>query len=211
MTAGRAAALTLLALAACAPTAPAPEPPPGPPPALATPNGPSCAAALDEAGARWEPAPDRSGPGRCRLADAVQLSHAGVALDQPATLACAMAERLLAFEREVVEPAARKHFGRALTRIRQIGTYSCRVRPDGRTISQHAFGMAIDIAGFDLEGGIRIDVADSWRARGARSAFLHEVAAGACRMFDVVLTPNSDRFHQNHLHLDLGKDKRCDA
>jgi hypothetical protein len=210
VTAGRAAALVLLAIAACAPVPP-PEPPPAPPPPVAAPAGPSCAAALDAAGARWEPAPDRSGPGRCRLADAVQLSSAGVALDQPATLACAMAERLLAFEREVVEPAARRHFGRALTRIRHFGAYSCRARPDGRTISQHAFGMAIDIAGFDLEGGIRVDVGTAWRDRGARGAFLREVAAGACRMFDVVLTPKSDAFHQNHLHLDLGRDRRCDA
>jgi hypothetical protein len=203
----RASALAAaLALGACA----AP-PEPDPPPPVAAPAGPSCAAALEAAGARWEPEADRIGPGRCRLVEAVRLAHGRAALDQPLPLACAMAERWLEFERDVLAPAAERHFGAAPARVRVFAGYSCRTRPNSRVISQHAFGNAIDIAGFDLAGGTRIDVGRHWRDRGARGAFLREVARGACRLFAVVLTPDSDAHHQDHFHFDIGPDRRCDA
>ena len=31
----------------------------------------------------------------------------------------------------------------------------------------------------------------------------------ACRRFSVVLTPNSDRFHQDHIHVDIGPWRKC--
>jgi len=44
---------------------------------------------------------------------------------------------------------------------------------------------------------------------GAKALFLHEVAKGACGIFDMVLTPYSNAFHQDHLHLDTGPYKHC--
>ena len=211
MTASRLRALlAALALAGCA-TPPPPPPEPIPTPPVATPAGPSCAAALDAAEARWQVEPDRIGPGRCRLVDAVRLAQGGAPLDQPLPLSCAMAERWIAFERDVLAPAAQRHFGAAVTRVRVLGGYSCRTRPESRVISQHAFGNAIDVAGFDLAGGTRVEVGRHWRDRGARGAFLRDVASRACRLFAIVLTPNSDAFHQDHFHFDIGPERRCDA
>jgi len=201
-----AALLAALLLAGCA--AAPPSPPASPPPV-----GPSCTAALVAAGAVYEALPDRIGPGDCELRDAVRLTRSSVALDQPVQLACATAEHLLRLEREVVQPAARRHFGQDLVRIRHFGGYACRLRNgDGRRfLSEHASGRAIDLAGFDLADGTRITVAAHWHERGPRGAFLRDVARGACGVFHVVLTPRTDALHRAHLHLDIGRWRRCDA
>ena len=39
--------------------------------------------------------------------------------------------------------------------------------------------------------------------------FLHHVARNACRYFSVVLTPDSNRDHYNHFHLDIGPGRVC--
>ena len=40
---------------------------------------------------------------------------------------------------------------------------------------------------------------------------LQLAASAACRWFGVVLTPDSDRWHQDHIHVDLGPWRRCDV
>ena len=200
--------LGALLLAACAGS-----PPPAAPAPAAAPSGPSCAAALARAGFVFEPAPDRDGPGDCRLRDAVRLSRSHVALDQPLLVSCPTAEHLLRFEADVVQPAAQRHFGQRLARIRHFGGYACRLRNgDTRAIrSEHALGQAIDIAGFDLVDGTQITVARHWGEFGPRGAFLRQVAREACSIFHVVLTPRTDALHRSHLHLDIGRWRRCDA
>ncbi|HXP95874.1 MAG TPA: extensin family protein, partial [Telmatospirillum sp.] len=76
-------------------------------------------------------------------------------------------------------------------------------------LSQHAFGRALDVTGFELADGTVISVMKDWRNRGAKSEFLHQVAQGACKMFSVVLTPNYNAEHHDHLHLDIGPHKLC--
>ena len=70
--------------------------------------------------------------------------------------------------------------------------YDCRGERGGRPerLSQHSFGRAIDISGFELDDGTTISVLRDWRDKGAKSEFLHQVAQGACRIFSVVITPN---------------------
>jgi hypothetical protein len=105
-----------------------------------------------------------------------------------------------------VQPAAYRYFGRPVVEIKQIASYGCRGRNGNRygNISEHAFGNALDIAGFRLAGGQDISVMRSWSRGGPRErAFLQAVFAGACAEFYTVLGPGSDRYHYNHIHVDL--------
>lgn len=177
-----------------------------------SPAGPSCGPTLAARGASFEPLPDRSDGAGCQLLDAIRMTRSSVALDQPVQLGCAMAVRLIQFEDEILQPASRRHFGRAIARVRHFGGYSCRSRAgDSRFLSEHALANAIDLAGFDLADGTQISVDRHWNDPGPRGAFLRDVARGACQLFQVVLTPKTDALHRNHLHLDLGRHKRCDA
>jgi len=193
--------LLIALLSACAAT---PEPTIG--------GGPSCAGEIAARGGVFERVADREGPNGCRLADAVRLTRSSVALDQPVQINCATALHLLRFETDVLQPAAERHFGKRLTRVRHFGGYSCRARSDNaRRLSEHALGNAIDIAGFDLSDGTQITVARHWGEPGARGAFLQDVARGACSIFHLVLTPRTDAQHRSHFHFDIGRWRRCDA
>jgi len=195
-----AACLLATLLSACAA---APGPPAG---------APSCAAELTARGAIFEPVADREGPNGCRLSDSVRITRSSVALDQPVQLNCAAALHLLRFEEQVLQPAAQRHFGQRLSRVRHFGGYSCRARADNaRRLSEHGLGNAVDVAGFDLADGTQITVARHWREPGPRGAFLQEVARGACSIFHLVLTPRTDALHRSHFHLDIGRWRRCDA
>ena len=74
----------------------------------------------------------------------------------------------------------------------------------GGHISEHAFGNAIDIAGFRLADGRRLTVVHDWtRGDDQSQAFLRDVHAGACNSFTTVLGPGYNAFHYNHIHVDL--------
>jgi hypothetical protein len=106
------------------------------------------------------------------------------------------------------------------------GTYNCR-RARGRRgrISEHAFGNAIDLKGFDfrrlprdaempegmhrrLKWGFRLRVGQHWDPRSRRDAyhaeFLHRLAEELRVRPDIfrgIVGPPRPR-HRNHLHLD---------
>ena len=206
-----AASLLSLGLAACA----APSRPPSvsptsaaPPPSIAS-TFEQCRDALAEAGVAFEvqrPTLTREG---CGYGEGIKVNKSHIPLNQPAVMSCQLALAFLRFEEEVVQPAALRHFRQSVTKTHHVGTFHCRRINGAAKWSQHAFANAIDIMGFDLSDGTRIAVARDWRARGPRSAFLHDIARGACRIFRVTLTPNYDRAHANHIHLDLGPDRVC--
>lgn len=199
------AALGLLSACAASRAVP-PSPGPAAAPALL------CLEALGRRGAAFEPVAERASAGGCRLVNGVSLRQTAARIEPPATMTCPLALALADFEARVVQPAAQRHFGRRVAAIRNWGAYSCRMRSgDSRRLSEHALGQAIDIFAFDLAGGTRIAVRDHWRERGPRGRFLREVARGACAMFSVVLTPKSDAAHADHLHLDIGPNRLCDA
>src|SRR5664279_2877232 len=72
------------------------------------------------------------------------------AVTPPATLACPLVSALDRWVSEGVQPAALRWFGAQVTEIKQIGSYSCRemVGSGTSSMSEHAFGDALDIAGF---------------------------------------------------------------
>ena len=52
-------------------------------------------------------------------------------------------------------------------------------------------------------------VSRDWRREGAAGAFLRDVRDGACRIFGVVLSPDHDRNHANHFHIDMSWLRIC--
>jgi hypothetical protein len=84
-------------------------------------------------------------------------------------------------------------------------SYSCRPRNNrgGARMSEHGYGNAIDIAAFTLEDGRKVTVEQGfWESR-RDARFLQKVRDDACRDFNTVLGPGSDRHHDDHIHLDL--------
>jgi hypothetical protein len=182
--------------------------PPAPP---AQSEGAMCLAHLDEAGVRYSVEAVPSSLDACSVATPVRVTAAGIAWNQAGVVSCGFALALDAFAREEVIPSALAHFGRDVRLIRHFGTYACRRENGGEgRWSQHAAGRAIDIAGFDLSDGATILVERDWRGAGAKSAFLHDIARRACHRFSVVLTPDSDADHYNHIHIDTGPWKLCE-
>jgi hypothetical protein len=82
----------------------------------------------------------------------------------------------------------------------------------GARLSEHAFGNAVDVAGFTLADGREIDFVHDWKKTDSQeAAFLHEAHAGACQYFTTVLGPGADVFHYNHIHLDLANHGSTDT
>jgi hypothetical protein len=155
------------------------------------------------------PTPAIDGPGVCGLERPLYvsgLSGGRVWVAPAATIGCPLTAALDRWTRDSVQPAAYRYFGRPVVEIKQIAAYGCRGRNGNRygDISEHAFGNALDIAGFRLAGGDEITVVGGWwRGSPRERAFLQAVFAGACAEFYTVLGPGSDRHHYNHIHVDL--------
>ena len=168
-----------------------------------------CTALLGAIGDDDGPAPPRTASEpACGYTDGFRLlpENAASLRYAPAGLvtACPVAAALALWERDVVQPAAARHFGQRVTRVEHFGSYSCR-RLYGRgegPWSEHATANAIDVAGFRLADGKRVSVLHDWNDGDVEAAFLRAVRDGACGLFATVLSPDYNAAHANHLHLD---------
>ncbi len=147
-------------------------------------------------------------PAQCRIDDGVRLVPEGqrsIAYAPSALItSCPVAAALMLWERDVVQPAALRRFGQRVTRIDHAGSFSCRRlygRAEGR-FSEHATADAVDIFGFRLADGRRISVLRDWRGSAAEMLFLRDAREGACELFSTVLSPDYNRAHADHFHLD---------
>ena len=164
-----------------------------------------CRQLLGDAGARFTPLPPIGGA-QCGYGDGVILpeNRPQATRFRPAglKLACPVAAALLVWDREVVRPAALRHFGAPVASIAHLGSFSCRRIAGSSGWSEHATADAIDIAGFRLGNGRRVRVLAGWTGKADEVAFLHEVRDGACRVFATTLSPDYNAAHADHLHLD---------
>jgi hypothetical protein len=198
--------LALASLLAACGSAPAP-----PPPAPIS-SSEQCLRDLGARGVEYHLAAMPAATAPCEVETPVEVASTGLAWNRPGLVSCAMADVLDRFTVEQVEPMARRYLGTNVIRLDQIGAYSCRrIIGSAPGWSAHASGRAIDIAGFDLAGGGNVTVERDWHDAGARGAFLHAVALAACSYFNIVLTPESNQYHYNHMHLDIGPGKLCEA
>jgi len=172
----------------------------------------ACLAVLREGGVRVEPAPVRDDGGFCVVENPVRM-RAGLTAAAPSdvVMRCPLAVGLSIWERHELQPAARETLGAEVRRIDHYGTYACRRMYGAATgrPSEHARANAFDFAGVRLADGRRITVAADWPRTDAESRFLRRVRDGACRVFQVTLSPEYNRAHADHLHLDMGPWRAC--
>lgn len=141
----------------------------------------------------------------CHVRNRVTVSSLGNARIDPVQTSCSTALRMVMWERHGVQPAAREILGSEVSVFRQIGSYSCRpirtTNGNSTRWSTHATADAIDITGFDISDGRRIRLINDWQGSDADSQFLRAVRDSACTWFSTTLSPDYNRLHADHFHL----------
>jgi hypothetical protein len=166
---------------------------------------PRCLALLANAGIDYRALPPPGTPAAgCGYTDGVTIRPGTNAAWRPAApkIACPVAAALHIWERDIVAPAAQRHLGQPLAGIDHLGSFNCRRIAGSSNWSEHATADAIDIAGFRLENGDRISVLADWNGTPAKARFLRAVRDGACDLFATTLSPDYNRAHADHFHLD---------
>jgi hypothetical protein len=169
----------------------------------------NCRAAFARAGKTVSIEPPRTEKAQCSKQDTIKLASLSTAKLNEEETRCAIAARLFMWEHNIVQPAAHKYFGEPVTEILHFGSYSCRNIRGSSATSEHATANAFDISGFRLRGGTRITLKQDWQGSQPQAEFLREVRDGACDYFNVVLSPDYNADHHDHLHVDMGWYRTC--
>lgn len=171
-----------------------------------------CQADLRSEGVRFSALPDRHFGNGCSAVGAVQLLDIGTPVANLGAMTCPLARQFARWAREAMQPAARAWLGSRVVRVESFGTYSCRPvnsRPGAR-LSEHGRANAVDVGAFLLADGRRITVKDGWSGGDEDvRRFLRNIHAAGCRRFGIVLGPDADAFHRDHLHFDMGHGPYC--
>jgi hypothetical protein len=165
----------------------------------------ACFAAFDRANAGYLRRP-AIGEGVCRASQRMILTgDRFVPTMRPANAApgCAVTAAMALWNRDVVQPLAQKHFGQKVVTLENLGSYNCRKIAGRHAQSEHSTANAIDISAFVLADGTRISVINDWDDADVRREFLHAVRDGSCDLFSTVLSPDYNRAHADHFHLDM--------
>ncbi|RJF93508.1 extensin family protein [Sphingomonas cavernae] len=170
-------------------------------------DAPHCRALLATAGIEYETMPVIDPGGECRVENALRPGGgARTILFRPRSpaITCPVAAGLALWEWHVLQPAARQVFGQRVEEIEHLGSYNCRrmYGRDDAPWSEHASANALDIAGFVLADGTRINVKRDWAEGGRKATFLRLARDGACGVFTTVLSPDYNAAHADHFHLD---------
>ncbi len=169
----------------------------------------NCRAAFARAGKTVGIEPARTDSTQCSKEYTIKLSGLSIATLRGEETRCAIAARLFMWEYNVVQPAARKYFNEPITELLHFGSYSCRNIRGSSAASEHATANAFDISGFRLRSGKRVTLKEQWQGSQPEAEFLHEVREGACDYFNVVLSPDYNADHHDHLHVDMGWYRTC--
>jgi hypothetical protein len=174
----------------------------------------ACVARLAELGGQAEPA--RLAPpedARCRVQTPVQLlalrdDRLALALPEAPVLDCRFALALVRWLQEVAVPVAAWRFGAAPSALLTGPGYSCRPRNHqaDAPLSEHAFGNALDLMGWRFADGREVALT---APEPPAPAALRALRGSACGYFTTVLGPGADAFHDDHLHVDLGRHGRA--
>jgi hypothetical protein len=198
--------------------APAAEPlakePPGEaakPAGQAAPTAPqlsACRQALTEDIAIAPSIPDIHGPGGCGGEDLVRLEAIvlpdkhRVAITPPAPLRCRMASEIADWVRTDMVALA-KGLDSEPVGVDNFDSYECRGfnRIPGAHLSEHGRANALDVRAIKLANGRSITLTDRSVPRELRES----IRQSACARFMTVLGPDSDWYHEEHIHLDLAE------
>ncbi|MDB5737753.1 MAG: extensin [Sphingomonas bacterium] len=171
-----------------------------------------CLAQLSADGAQFTELPDRVFAGGCSAIGTVKLTEIGMPVTNLGAMTCPLADALTRWTRDATQKAAVAWLSSPVVKIESFGTYSCRPvnNVEGNRLSEHGLSNAVDISGFVLADGRRITVLADWNGpdQYARN-FLRAVHDAGCRRFHVVLGPDANALHRNHLHFDMGPGPYC--
>jgi len=174
-----------------------------------SPNAQKCLVQLGKSGSKFSPLPDRYYGAGCSTLNAVQMDDlrsdlAKVQLSNLGPVACPTANSFAGWARFGVDRAARHMLGSELIRIETMGSYSCRNIAGSSRRSAHSTAEAIDVSGFVLADGRRINISSHWSEGSAEEReFLRVVMRSACKRFGTVLGPEYNGAHSDHFHLEL--------
>ncbi len=166
-----------------------------------------------------------SGEPECPDIELVDYEGSVIAYNRPIEINREFRPRLVRFEK-LVREVAREVYGRAPDRVVHYGGHQCKtVGGEGEKLSEHAFGHAIDVVGFDFEAvsgeeaegveperaaeAFQVRVGDHWGASsgfaGRHSEFLHRLAEVLRRRgpFSAMLGPGYPG-HDEIFHFDFG-------
>ncbi len=213
-----------------------PQPPPSqPPPAtgdLPTTPGLSCYDQLKQWGVQFtqtsNPNTLLSGASRrCSISQPVRLTAPVLGVDYviwtqqrvTMTMGCELAKRIARLSHYLKQ--------RGITKVMHLGTYNCRKISGSSKLSNHSFGTAIDIAAFYGSDGTEYNLVKHWdhsstwtrngqmgcwstRFNSVKAKVLYDVACDMWKkkFFSLILTPNYNRAHDNHYHVDLSSSGR---
>lgn len=174
-----------------------------------------CASVLGAARVTFSPVPDRANTEVCRIERAGTLGadygvRSRMAPAQP-VMTCRLAVALSVWRRQSVEPAAMEILGARVDQIDHMGVYACRNVNSAATgrPSAHARAAAIDIAGVRLSDGRRITITNDWHGNTPEARFLRRIRDDACAIFGTTLSPDYNRLHDDHLHLEAEDGRLC--
>ena len=172
----------------------------------------ACHQALDALGARYQTLSDKSVSSECGISGRVEISGLSGVRFVPFETKCATALRLGMWLEHDVIPNAKESFDQELASLSHFGSYSCRAIRNSsgasRRMSEHATANAVDISGLTLTDGTKIILKDDWED-GEKGTFLAEIRTGACRWFNVTLSPDYNELHADHFHFDQGIWRSC--
>ncbi|TMK47553.1 MAG: extensin family protein [Alphaproteobacteria bacterium] len=174
--------------------------------APAAPPPSACRQALTDEIAIAPSIPDIHGPGGCGGEDLVRLETVvlpdkhRMQVNPPAILRCKMASAIADWIRTDMAPLA-AGLGSVLSGLDNFDSYDCRGRNGvaGAMLSEHGRANALDVRALKLADGQSIALTDRTVPRDLRESALH----AACARFTTVLGPDSDWYHEDHIHLDL--------
>jgi hypothetical protein len=185
-----------------------PAPQAAPPEPEAPPEITACRRRLSPDLADIEALPPVNGLNGCGVDDPVSLiavvgrDREHIAVVPPATLRCTMAAAVVDWIRDDVAPISRA-LGAPLKAIANFDSYDCRGRNriKGAKLSEHGHGNALDVRGVLLANGKAFELTDRAVSHDVRE----QLRAATCARFTTVLGPESDGFHENHVHVDLAE------
>lgn len=167
-------------------------------------NGAACLGALNGVAALQSMA-NLETSDQCHIRDRVSLTSVGGTRLNDVETRCAIALRLAMWERHSLQPAALDILGSALTGIDHIGSYNCRAlrtsSGQSKRMSTHATADAIDIAGFRFADGRKVNLISGWYSETVDAQFLRAARDSACDWFKLTLSPDYNRLHADHFHL----------
>ncbi len=132
--------------------------------------------------------------GQCKVNNAVRIkAFNNTKLSGDITLSCSTAVQVGKYLNEIDAKT-----------ITHMGSYNCRTIARSKIYSEHSYGTALDISHVD-GANVKLD----WNKNTEKGEILKKAYRVACKYFNNILTPDSDKAHHNHFHFDNGFGLKC--